>query len=266
MGVKYLHRLYPHLTSLKITVTDVKPRRYRHSGISFSDKVRAGTIQIQNMNCNFQFHNLQNIKLSVFSYSAAIDLFSEIGRKRSIIRSVNISVFVPNSQTSEQCLDLISAQFKFLRHQQENLESLIVNVDHQIQSIWITESAIDLYCRRYKLFVDEMKSMVDGGIIYDGYLEFDEKFCKKDTGTGRPRKAQLMMMGGNHRTTSLSIAQSIAGIQNKVRAHNNGLAETDCNGKKLILNLPYMRLNKEHRKFLDFWFGSEGNATEFVLC
>merc|ERR1711971_1018789 len=98
--------------------------------------------------------------------------------------------------------------------------------------------------------------MIEDGIFYDGYLEFAE-----------PPEAEAVKIwskgyGDSERKTwskrnvsmSLQLTQAIIKIQLAYREHNQSLGDTDCDEKKLVLNLPQLVLYKEHRQFINFWF------------
>ena len=72
---------------------------------------------------------------------------------------------------------------------------------------------------------------------------------------------------------SLKIEKMIATMYALIRDHNNKLKGDDIEDKKIILDLPTLKLYKKHIDFLQFWFNYDMdlfeykyNHCKFIMC
>ena len=163
---------------------------------------------------------------------------------------------------------MIAAKFKFIQSHCDHLESVMVHFKLRSDTIFSEEIPNELIQSQWVMhqnYLQGLLEMIDDGAVYSGYLEWNGPFApyhklRKVSGT----KAISMLWDQANIAESLAISQLITRIHTSVWQHNSVLCPTDYNERKLILNLPELKLYPKHEQFLKCWF--DDCANNFFDC
>ena len=223
--LRYLNRLYPNLTVLTITVQDF---------YGLHDAITNGMVHIEEihrMNIKLPFHNLQRLEVNVMSIDDAIDLFCEMDQL-STIKNVAVLFEVDWSERLK-VMDLMEAEFKFIRSHCEMMQMVGVYFEHFGYSVHgVTEQMqMEWHWKVYSRYLSLITEMVESGVIIDGHLRFEMNIMRSSIYRNNTVNVECgrTLWNKDNVEQSLLIDQRICRIQSAVQQYNDKLSVTEWN-------------------------------------
>lgn len=283
--------MYPNLTVLKCNFM----RDEELQKNIFEKEIK---IEPLNLKISIALIHLRHVHLQVATMKDAAMFLSELTHKK--LETLALYVTVADLDTSEFEVNMdmdgmrgineygkygyvikhsihsfVDKVCEYFNQNWNHLHSFIVDIDDEFA---IHKCLKETYWSVYNKYISNIVEMIQDNKIFNGRLQFNvptiiDHIVYEDKRRIRDRYNRAYVWTKENIEGSLKIEKLIATMDALIRDYNNNLNGNDIEEKKIILDLPTLKLHKKHIDFLQFWFNYDldlfeyrYNHCKFIMC